>query len=1061
MRPPHIFALSCLAWVFPVLIHGLEGLDLQRRQQLTGSSDPTLTTGSSNVASSSLVSDDSTISATVSSTQNPYPTSTSLSAGEGSRADSTAIPRVTATPGSTVSPSSFSPLPTASIANSTANAGRDNADKLPLPPTITPAFAVGGVILILAGATLGLIGVKNRWIQVFLSTALLTSLCVAVLIDYVMSPPVRDAIQGGYLVAIFMTGVIFGAGALIFKETAEGFGCLLGGFCLSMWVLVLKPGGLLPSPAAKGIFIAVCCVVAWSLSFSHYTRACGLIASTSFSGATALVLGIDCFSGAGLKEFWFYIWALNANLFPLNTNTYPVTRSIRAETVVIILAWAVGILSQIKLWRNLTAHQRETDATRLEDERQRNAEDEAVGREVQQRDDRDRSQWEKQYGDSRTHRRTDSLPDKHFSSVSTVMDPSYLSSSETLDVTTSEARKSLSIYGLKNKRHSSANAEAIAEIEEGQETRPSAERQKALANLEQDATAEEAELMVEAPPTTVKESRMGMTPAEAELAIAGAEASSSVASGAVLQTDVNATKTQSPINHRSLPCLEIRSPRRRTVSEGLSESQEQPTTAELHSTASSAGATVDEDNEPRDMASLEKGTDTESGTSQTEISRAGSHENLRPDLNRGSKYTIEIREVSPLPPALSVSLDFDPEEFARPRPDDPDLTVRREDDTTLAMTSHVPKAEATSSRNDPAGAWPAIADSTVDGLTKNALDQVPNQVSNVLLSYRTNEWAKHISTADSPIFDEPQVVEAVDDDPPKQPTVAIPDPFTTCSGAPAPAPSALPDPVLLEPHPPRIHAGISDRGVPIGPRRLERSFSDLEWRKPASRSPSRSAEEASRKRNLRSRSTPMLSKQSLVATTIDENAAADFPQVRTASRRTSLGSPHKIPSQTSLASLNKGNRSRRQSTSYGGQSARSSDIFDVQYLTRPSSQLGRMPGSMSDTRMDFDQFRPQPHRNTIGEAERREALLAEWRLSQQSSAANAGLPQALADRGIAQLKQDKEQQRLFQEQHRVSQQRKQYALGQAMRRSDMQELHREALRKMQARANEKIQHAEG
>lgn len=129
-----------------------------------------------------------------------------------------------------------------------------------------------------------------------------------VLIVYVMNPPISNAVQGAYFVAALVTGIIFGVGSIVFTEVTEGLGCLLGGFCLSMWFLVLKPGGLLPSTTQKAIFIAAFSLGIFALSFSRYTRPYGLIGSTSFAGATAVVLGIDCFSGAGLKEFWVYLW---------------------------------------------------------------------------------------------------------------------------------------------------------------------------------------------------------------------------------------------------------------------------------------------------------------------------------------------------------------------------------------------------------------------------------------------------------------------------------------------------------------------------------------------------------------------------------------------------------------------------------------------------------------------------------------------------------------------------------------------------------------------------------
>lgn len=128
------------------------------------------------------------------------------------------------------------------------------------------------------------------------------------LIVYVMSPPVSEAMQGAYLVAIFFTGLVFGGLSLIFKELMEGLGCALGGFCLSMWILCLQSGGLFVMTSIKSAFISALIVASYALSFSRFTRPYALILTTAFSGATASVLGVDCFARVGLKEFWLYIW---------------------------------------------------------------------------------------------------------------------------------------------------------------------------------------------------------------------------------------------------------------------------------------------------------------------------------------------------------------------------------------------------------------------------------------------------------------------------------------------------------------------------------------------------------------------------------------------------------------------------------------------------------------------------------------------------------------------------------------------------------------------------------
>lgn len=72
-------------------------------------------------------------------------------------------------------------------------------------------------------------------LQIFLSSAFLSGLGVTVLVVYVITPPVSNAIEGAHVTAAIVTGMLVGGLACIFPEVTEGLGCLLGGFCLSMW----------------------------------------------------------------------------------------------------------------------------------------------------------------------------------------------------------------------------------------------------------------------------------------------------------------------------------------------------------------------------------------------------------------------------------------------------------------------------------------------------------------------------------------------------------------------------------------------------------------------------------------------------------------------------------------------------------------------------------------------------------------------------------------------------------------------------------------------------------
>ncbi|PKX97051.1 uncharacterized protein P174DRAFT_510151 [Aspergillus novofumigatus IBT 16806] len=264
-------------------------------------------------------------------------------------------------------------------------------------PRVTPAFGVGGFILIATGAILALIGIRNLWVQVFLSAAFLTSLGVTVLIVYVMNPPVRVAVQGAYLVAIFFTGVTFGALSIVFKELTEGLGCLLGGFCVSMWLLCLRPGGLLTDTNAKAGFIGAISVAFYALSFSHHTRPYGLIVSAAVSGGTAVALGIDCYSRAGLKEFWLYIWGLNEDVFPLGTGTYPITRNIRVELAVTVIVAILGVVSQLRLWKVIREKRSKEEAAKKEEEKRKEGAEAEIARRLEENNMRERQAWEAQY----------------------------------------------------------------------------------------------------------------------------------------------------------------------------------------------------------------------------------------------------------------------------------------------------------------------------------------------------------------------------------------------------------------------------------------------------------------------------------------------------------------------------------------------------------------------------------------------------------------------------------------------------------------------------------------
>ena len=230
-----------------------------------------------------------------------------------------------------------------------------------------------------------------------------------------MHPPVSNGIQGAYFAAACVTGLIAGALAVTFPDITEGLGLFLGGFCLSMWFLVLKSGGLITSTAGKIIFIACFTIGAFTFYISHHTRPYGIIGASSIAGATIVVLGIDCFSRAGLKEFWLYIWSwlfyveslnlltfrldLNNSIFPLDySGPYPITRAIRVEVAAIIIITLIGVLSQMKVWQIVKKRKEERAAEQRKRDHERDLSDEEQGRKVEDENHQDRPLWERMHG---------------------------------------------------------------------------------------------------------------------------------------------------------------------------------------------------------------------------------------------------------------------------------------------------------------------------------------------------------------------------------------------------------------------------------------------------------------------------------------------------------------------------------------------------------------------------------------------------------------------------------------------------------------------------------------
>ena len=114
-----------------------------------------------------------------------------------------------------------------------------------------------------------------------------------------------------------------------------------------------------------------------------------------------------------------------------------------------------------------------------------------------------------------------------------------------------------------------------------------------------------------------------------------------------------------------------------------------------------------------------------------------------------------LRDSTPTPPALSLVEEFDPEALSRPVPILAAPSISGNSDRAYADNS---ESATTSSRQKKYDRKSLGNESVASSLTPGALQRITSHLNRVVLTYRTNEWAKHISESDAPTYDEPQAL---------------------------------------------------------------------------------------------------------------------------------------------------------------------------------------------------------------------------------------------------------------------------------------------------------------
>jgi hypothetical protein len=564
-----------------------------------------------------------------------------------------------------------------------------------------------------------------------------------------MNPPVSNGIQGAFFVAAFVTGVIFGVLSLVFADITEGFGCLLGGFCLSMWFMSLKSGGLIGSSTGRAIFIGCMSAGGYSLSFSHYTRNYGLIASISFSGATAAILGIDCLARSGWKEFWLYLWSLNDDIFPLNTNTYPLTKNIKAELAGVVIIAVFGIVSQLRVW-NLVKDRREKSAAQeLERQQEKDREEEERGRALEDKFQKERAQWEATYGNK-------SVPDSSVRS-SSIASPKGSTSIREQEVYAIDSVEmvNMSKSGVASEGTtvtvSVLREDDIQQIDaqgnpvtQRSTAPPSVVSETASAPTKQPSVAKRASMRSAVPPPPPVVPLPFSVPNEEDTRIENDDNSS------VSAVPESPTETGLHPGQMSKRISDMSATRRISTNRASRVFSESSEALFDNDRASSIAATLDNDH---DDISLRQISPPQSPIGTEHITN---HET--PTIKNEKVITEEPREepvdsTSKRPifrQSLTTSTDPKSDDVRAKRSSQRDSRFRA-DTLMMGNKSSSEQGEQSRSVTPSQGSQTGRAESHVGSLKDKSM---PERLSKVALSYRTNEWAKHLEAAEKPSLDE-------------------------------------------------------------------------------------------------------------------------------------------------------------------------------------------------------------------------------------------------------------------------------------------------------------------
>lgn len=133
-----------------------------------------------------------------------------------------------------------------------------------------------------------------------------------------INPP-SSTLRGMFVLSSFVAGVAGGGFAIFFWQATKYLIGAWGGLAFGLWVQCFRDGGLIrpvgirwllfismwrysPCERLSLMHCAVCAVIGFVLCTIPKIHYQVLLVATAIVGSTAVILGVDCFTTAGLKE---------------------------------------------------------------------------------------------------------------------------------------------------------------------------------------------------------------------------------------------------------------------------------------------------------------------------------------------------------------------------------------------------------------------------------------------------------------------------------------------------------------------------------------------------------------------------------------------------------------------------------------------------------------------------------------------------------------------------------------------------------------------------------------